>query len=813
MKEHQIKIALASLVSNISRLAARASAGADPCGLDFLTRCSVPDNLKAYSGAPDPAGDPEKCPDSYILTLVKTAGNIAAASIGLQSYDAPAAKEDPDCQFESIYNLLNLDERGNSPETQEKYFYGAAKLDEGIRFPLSGHELKCGTASGSGAVSHGSSQKLNEEFYRKIMTDIEKSLKKLEYSDSYLSSLLEILEVNTTYVPAFCSAVSADISMFDHMKMSVALALALDEYIKDQQIAEPENFLNDCGGRFLQTDSLVMFSMDLCGIQDFIYTITTDKALKTLRSRSFYLELLMEHMIDMLLDEFSLCRMNLIYSGGGHCYILLPNLRDTKEKLSCFCRSINRWLIDAFDISLFLSSGAGICSPAALCNSPNGSLGQVFIAIGEEINRAKNCRYSAAELKRLNSLEHDDYTRECSVCRRTGHLNKEGKCASCLQLEEFSNRIQNGGCYFTVLKGSGSDALPLPGDCCLVADTPDDLKIRLNSENNKPVRVYSKNSFVSETGVATRLWVGDYYYDRVMEKLAAESTGIKRIAVLRADVDNLGQTFVKGFESKKYGAKYVNLARTAALSRSLSLFFKHHINTILERSEFTLSGKKAEQNRKVTIVYSGGDDIFLIGAWNEVIECAVDISRNLKKYTCGALTISAGIGFYSDSYPVSAAAEETAVYEDASKGRPGKSALTLFSNGTFHDENGVTVDDGTFSWSEFEAEVAGSKFKVLSDFFGTSDSRGNSFLYRIMELICSRREKISFARLAYLLSRLEPPSGAPAEEKQAYSSFSRNIYEWMSSEKDCRELRTAIQLYVYMNREKSGGENEQQLRR
>ena len=48
--------------------------------------------------------------------------------------------------------------------------------------------------------------------------------------------------------------------------------------------------------------------------------------------------------------------------------------------------------------------------------------------------------------------------------------------------------------------------------------------------------------------VSTRLWIGDYCYGRSFGELAGAAKGIKRLGVIRADVDNLGQAFVKGFE-------------------------------------------------------------------------------------------------------------------------------------------------------------------------------------------------------------------------------------------------------------------------
>ena len=44
-------------------------------------------------------------------------------------------------------------------------------------------------------------------------------------------------------------------------------------------------------------------------------------------------------------------------------------------------------------------------------------------------------------------------------------------------------------------------------------------------------------------------------------------------------------------------------------------------------------GKDAPQRRNALIVYSGGDDVFLIGAWDDVIGFAIDLQNSLQKYT------------------------------------------------------------------------------------------------------------------------------------------------------------------------------------
>ena len=159
------------------------------------------------------------------------------------------------------------------------------------------------------------------------------------------------------------------------------------------------------------------------------------------------------------------------------------------------------------------------------------------------------------------------------------------------------------------------------------------------------VRTYGKNKLYTGKSVTTKLWVADYTKKgKTTENYAKEAEGIDRIAVLRADVDNLGQAFVSGFPEK-----YTTLSRTATLSRQLSLFFKHYINDILKNSVYKLSKDCSERN--ATVVYSGGDDLFIVGSWDDVIALAVDIQQTLEEYSIGALTISAGIGIYPAKYP------------------------------------------------------------------------------------------------------------------------------------------------------------------
>ncbi|WP_234901075.1 hypothetical protein, partial [Mycobacterium tuberculosis] len=84
--------------------------------------------------------------------------------------------------------------------------------------------------------------------------------------------------------------------------------------------------------------AFLLTTFDVSGIQDFIYTIHSSGAAKMLRARSFYLEMLTEHLIDELLARVGLSRANLNYSGGGHAY-LLPFSDETLCRAIAACRT------------------------------------------------------------------------------------------------------------------------------------------------------------------------------------------------------------------------------------------------------------------------------------------------------------------------------------------------------------------------------------------------------------------------------------------------------------------------------------------
>jgi len=187
--------------------------------------------------------------------------------------------------------------------------------------------------------------------------------------------------------------------------------------------------------------------------------------------------------------------------------------------------------------------------------------------------------------------------------------------------------------------------------------------------------------------------------------LANDSEGIKRWAVLRADVDNLGKIFAEGLSEDR------TISRVSNLSAMLSLFFKGWMEKIYEGDDYEDS---------VYAIYSGGDDLFVVGAWDKMPKIGKKIYDDFRTFTCRNpnITLSAGITIApSEKYPLYQAADLAREALDKSKGLEGKDRVTFL--------------DKPMKWDIFSGEVTGLK-ENLKKLLNAGVSRG--FLQKLNEI-------------------------------------------------------------------------------
>ncbi|MCD4734626.1 MAG: hypothetical protein K8R53_01160, partial [Bacteroidales bacterium] len=174
--------------------------------------------------------------------------------------------------------------------------------------------------------------------------------------------------------------------------------------------------------------------------------------------------------------------------------------------------------------------------------------------------------------------------------------------------------------------------------------------------------------------------------------IANASEGRKVIGVLKADVDNLGQIFNTCLKSETLEKK-VSISKFATLSRMLELFFAGRIQSLLE-----------EKYQYVYTVYSGGDDLLLIGPWDNIIEFTNELYNEFKGYVCNNNDVhfSAGIILSKPHAPVVSStlfAEEALEYSKNRKRRDEDWKFVKNTKAKVKPKNHLTVFNETVSLS------------------------------------------------------------------------------------------------------------------
>ena len=770
-------------------------------------------------------------PDNSLAYLVYEADNLASA-LDRREFDEGDMIEgqtfDKNMPLTSVFHTFG----GNTSKTERKYHLRGLNLSDDYNYPKEGSILA------------------SVDKYKELYATLQHNFAVQSIDAMSINELLRIYEDTTSFIPSSTYKKEvADISLYMHSKLTAAIATSMYLYFSEKGIEDYKKYCFTESKLFREQESFMIISGDISGIQDFIYTVPSTGALKSLRGRSVYLEILLESIIDSVLEDLQLTRCNLLYSGGGHFYILGPATENAKSIVKAVEVSVNRWLLDHVGTKLYIALGMATCTGNDVINGEMQH--KLFGEASRETSKGKISRYTKENLKDLfnpnsniNSVRDGD--KECSICHTSSvELQPYGDteslvCHMCDSLYKLGD----------VLVQSEESVLGIAEEQVVLEHIPsipvyarDATKLYVISKRKAEELGYSaiwKHIYVineAETGnqVANRLWVADYVsrkpngdvydFSELANLSGSDAVGIQRLGVLRADVDNLGAAFIGGFinHTKENPFHFNTFSRYADLSRALSMFFKVGVNKIVsgnvngvEDAKDTYRLWKGDTINKghIHVIYSGGDDVFLVGPWDELLEVAIDIRKRLRDLTDGKLTISAGLGMFTHSFPITKMAEITGELESVAKDMPEKDSIALFGFDTSNQGQKSTCHH-TYKWDQLIDSVLDGKFKTLQSLLAisqdgiVSDTSRMPFMrssmYRIMELleeiVKENSDTIHKARLLYTLSRMEPER-ATEEQKDAYRKFVATMYDWIQTKESIREVLTAIHLLIYSLREK-----------
>ena len=770
--------------------------------------------------------------EDSLAYIVYEADNIASG-IDRVKYENEKIRGNEMDSLNSIFNVIRI-EKNNLKKTFKLFDFDK----NGFNMPTS------------------SNIKLNNSDYKKIIDYIKDNLNSFKENINP-EKLAIVLEACCSYFPSSSYVDTPDISYYDHVKLTAAISACFYLYDKENNIQNfKEEYFSDIDRN---KKKFLLVSGEFSGIQNFIYTISSKMAMKSLRGRSFYLELFAEHIIDEILSTLELLRIILLYSGGSHFYLLLPNTEKTKEILDIYKEKINNFILERMGTTIYFEMVYTETSAEELGNGltkeikTENKVGELFRKTSSKVSKAKLSRYSLEQLKELfnenSSLNKIySYTKECTICKKAEDekiLENNARdfgdeagielCDSCkgyINLGRDISKLYHTNDEFIIEKKSENieEGVVFPkyleGYVSILINN----KSYILKNMDKIHRYYAINSNYTGDKLCRNIWVGNYNITEnrkgnliEFKELVKKSKGIERLAVFRADVDNLGTLFQSGFENKdsKEPYKNVTLSKSVVLSRYLSDFFKRKINLILEKKDAAKDNnelfkkycdiicKNNSSPRDIVIVYSGGDDVFAIGTWNDIIEFSIDLRTAFKEFTNDKITLSAGIGFFSENYPIHQMAEKTGNLESLAKANKDFSGKIIKNSVVLFGEIDEKLNH-IYTWDIFIDKVLGEKYKFIKSIIILDEENkskepdkifiGKSKWYKIMDLIVNRLTKdenrLDIARFAYILGRINFTN----DNKDNFNEFKRNLLVWLKNKEDAKQLLTAINILIYQER-------------
>ena len=616
----------------------------------------------------------------------------------------------------------------------------------------------------------------------------------------------------------------------------------------------------------------LLVSGDFSGIQETIYTISSSGALKTLRARSFMLELLTEHIIYEIQQATTSERYSLIYSGGGGFSLLVPNTDNNRKAINEFGKVINTWMLEQFGIQLFLALHGEPFSADAL---KKRQFKDMWSMTGDKLGKQKQQKFRQSDnfkdlfqpkmprqLQNQGSCQitHRDDIPESEMHRneldgigrvsklayrlwRLGDLLTDVKTV--VRLKESKDNYQNGTLVFPTYQSEQNK--PQYAEYVVNSSTQYSEYTARWLVNSGELDDYDENTYPLLYGDYVRsvadlpqkaqdLEKEEYERDHGKEMhnlgkvtasfsgLAKASQGSELVGCLRMDVDNMGEFF-----SQKDLTLGLGIVANSNLSRSLNLFFKGYINLICGMNlgavssekdyPMDITGKKKDRKhlgRNVSIVYAGGDDLFIAGAWDDVAELAFDINACFKTFTCQKpdVNLSAGVTLHKPKFPlyqmarISKQAEVTAKANEWAIDKT-KNSLALFYSTELKTRNvlldkRIKNENVEHGWKQQNDRIAiASEWNEFADVIELTkqlhaiyEELPPGFYRRLFETLKIWQEdgKLYMPMLAHIIRKID--------ELKHETSISDDLK--MSLFENIRQLHIPLHWVEYLNRQKGG---------
>ncbi len=664
-----------------------------------------------------------------------------------------------------------------------------------------------------------------EAEYRELFEGFSNCLKKLSHRAECISLWFEHFEslmmVYASHIPAARAGnVVPDVSLYDHSRITAALAAAIYLY-HSQNGTLTEAAVNAYGD-----EKFLMINGDFQGIQDFIFSRFSESKKfrsKILRGRSFAVSLMSELSADMLCREIGLPFTSIILNAAGKFTIIAPNTEQSFSAVQKVENIINDWLVK----SSYGETLINISTQRASCSDfTSGNFSKLWDRIRLKMEE-KKCTginmnlYGGVVEGYLDSFVNEPGKSPiCHLCGKRPSIKTTGfslgedhsACALCRDHVFLGTGIVKKNRLVITTADSGTarkeDCLlePIFGVYQVSFDETgtDDLAVRgklLKYWNlgTRPEDILESSSAVKFiSAYVPRYSTDDENDDRLLSTRKSESNvldvidqvvvgdpktlnhiactaktgtpgkyrGIEALGVLKADIDHLGLLMACGLQENRF-----TLSRLATLSRQLNYYFAVYLPNFLA---------KEMRFRNTYTVFAGGDDLFLIGPWNSIVDLSQVLSESFADYVCrnDDIHFSAGIVLHKPHTPVDSMAETAEAALEKSKSE-GRNRLTLFSETSSWNEIGILsgIEQELEKWLDL-GWISHVMFYKLNDFIKMVSMEKQVISeneIHLIDMACTKwRAMLVYAAERNIASRIKGD-----ERKKIVREVTEKLTEWL----------------------------------
>jgi len=230
-----------------------------------------------------------------------------------------------------------MDTEESEPETSDKYSY-CYPLKE-----ISPMNFFPGLKNQVHPKDNQTAIKEYQNLFDEFLYALEGLMHKEENLELWFEHFDSLMMVFTSAIPAARAGnVIPDVSLYDHSKITAALAVAIYLYHLQTESMTINAIKNYDIKKFL------LINGDFYGIQSFIFSDSREaekNRAKILRGRSFAVSLFSELAADMLCRKIGIPSSSILLNAAGKFTVIAPNTKTTKKVIDAVQSRVNEWLM------------------------------------------------------------------------------------------------------------------------------------------------------------------------------------------------------------------------------------------------------------------------------------------------------------------------------------------------------------------------------------------------------------------------------------------------------------------------------------